>query len=75
MHYSTKCRFTTPVCDVIVTGQPQKAAYHIIFIASCQNQRIGAIIAPSMNSSHMRPVNTRLTDLWDRRFNDYYFCA
>lgn len=38
-------------------------AYHIILIASCQDQGVGTVIAPAVNTGYMWPVDSRFTDL------------
>lgn len=43
--------------------------HHIILITSGQNQRVGTIITPSMNTSYMWPVDTRFTDLENQLFH------
>lgn len=43
--------------------------HRIIFISSCENQGVGSIVAPAMNSSYMWPVGTRLTDLTMQKCN------
>lgn len=43
--------------------------HHIILITSSQNQRVGTIITPSMNTSYMWPVDARFTDLENQLFH------
>lgn len=37
--------------------------HHIVLITSSQDQRVGTIITPSMDTSYMWPVDARFTDL------------